>query len=221
VSCLSLSLYRLIINNKLLVGLTLSFMVIEPSLWLYFFHVCVSNRDTSGHLHCDLVWRCVYFSRVLWRSVEKPTVFFLIRSWSSSTSNTTRWHFYTFTNTHSPLPLTNVSPPIHFPFLRYPLPPIHLVFVRIHHPQLQLFVFDNFHIFHPRSRFISYNNQTNHHPSNFLGNIYRDCSLEELLSTMGCIVDVNQTLPGGTSGVTVGGGGGVRNWLFVWISRWW
>jgi hypothetical protein len=30
-------------------------------------------------------------------------------------------------HTHSPITLTNLSPPIHFPLLRYPLPPIHLV----------------------------------------------------------------------------------------------
>ena len=28
---------------------------------------------------------------------------------------------------HSPIPLTNLSPPLHFPLLRYPLPPLHLV----------------------------------------------------------------------------------------------
>ena len=35
---------------------------------------------------------------------------------------------------HSPLPRTNLSPPIHFPLLRCPLPPLHLVCARIHHP---------------------------------------------------------------------------------------
>jgi hypothetical protein len=34
---------------------------------------------------------------------------------------------YIFTNTHTPLPLTNFSPLIHFRLLRYPLPPLHLV----------------------------------------------------------------------------------------------
>ncbi len=28
-------------------------------------------------------------------------------------------------HTHSPLPHTNLSPPIHFPLPRYPLPPLH------------------------------------------------------------------------------------------------
>ena len=35
---------------------------------------------------------------------------------------------------NSPLPLTNLSPPIHFPLLRYPLPPLHLVCVMLLHP---------------------------------------------------------------------------------------
>ena len=35
---------------------------------------------------------------------------------------------------HSPLPLTTLSPPIHFPLLRYPLPPLHLVCTRLLHP---------------------------------------------------------------------------------------
>jgi hypothetical protein len=32
---------------------------------------------------------------------------------------------------HSPLPLTNLSPPIYFPLLRYLLPPLHLVCTRL------------------------------------------------------------------------------------------
>jgi len=38
-----------------------------------------------------------------------------------------------FTRTHSPIraiPLSNLSPPFPFPFLRYPLPPLHLVCAR-------------------------------------------------------------------------------------------
>ncbi len=35
---------------------------------------------------------------------------------------------------HSPLPLTNLSPPPRFPLLRYPLPPLHLVCARLCHP---------------------------------------------------------------------------------------
>ena len=34
---------------------------------------------------------------------------------------------HSFTRTHSPLPLTDLSSPIHFPLLRYPLPPFYLV----------------------------------------------------------------------------------------------
>ena len=34
---------------------------------------------------------------------------------------------YSFTRTHSPLPLTNLSTSIHFPFLRYPLLLLHLL----------------------------------------------------------------------------------------------
>ncbi len=49
---------------------------------------------------------------------------------------------YRFTYTHSPLPLTNLSSPLHFPLLRYPLPPIHLVCVRLHHPPL-VFLFSH------------------------------------------------------------------------------
>ena len=46
-----------------------------------------------------------------------------------------RWRSYSFTHTHSPLPLTNLSPPTHFPLLRYvPLPSLHLVCLRLHHP---------------------------------------------------------------------------------------
>ena len=40
----------------------------------------------------------------------------------------------TSSNTHSPLPLTNNSPPTHVPLLRYPLPPFHLVCTRFWHP---------------------------------------------------------------------------------------
>jgi hypothetical protein len=44
---------------------------------------------------------------------------------------------HTHPHTHpsnSPLPRTNLSPPIHLHLLRLPLPPLHLVFARIHHP---------------------------------------------------------------------------------------
>ncbi len=45
-----------------------------------------------------------------------------------------RCALYRCTRTHSPLPLTNLSPPIHFPLLRYSLPPLHLVCARPRHP---------------------------------------------------------------------------------------
>ncbi len=47
-----------------------------------------------------------------------------------------RWRSYILTHTlrHSPLPLTNLSPPIHFPLLWYTRLPIHLVCVRRRHP---------------------------------------------------------------------------------------
>ena len=37
-------------------------------------------------------------------------------------------------HTHSPLPLTNFSSLIHFPFLRYPISPLHLVCARLSPP---------------------------------------------------------------------------------------
>ncbi len=45
-----------------------------------------------------------------------------------------RWRAYSFTRTRSPLPLTNLSLPISFPLLRYPLPPLHLVCARLPPP---------------------------------------------------------------------------------------
>ena len=52
--------------------------------------------------------------------------------------------------TLSHFPLTNISPPIYFPFLRYPLPPLHLVCARLRHP---------FYISPHSSRFIRCNKQ--------------------------------------------------------------
>ena len=50
--------------------------------------------------------------------------------------------------THSPLPLTKLSPPIHVPLLRYPLPPLHRVCVRLRHPSaLVLCLSEHRHLF--------------------------------------------------------------------------
>ena len=53
-----------------------------------------------------------------------------------------------FTSTHSPLPLTNLPPPLHFPLLRYPLPLLHLLCARLRHTQaLALCLSQHRHLF--------------------------------------------------------------------------
>ena len=76
-----------------------------------------------------------------------------------------RWRAYSFTRTRSPLPLTNLSLPISFPLLRYPLPPLHLVCARLSPPPALPFRLPPhrhpFFYIPPSSRFIRYNNNKN------------------------------------------------------------
>ncbi len=51
-----------------------------------------------------------------------------------STLSSPRTQPYSFTLTHSHIPLTNISSLLHFPLLRYPIPPIHLVCPRLSPP---------------------------------------------------------------------------------------
>ena len=75
-----------------------------------------------------------------------------------------RWRPYRFTHTHTLPPLTKLSPPFYFPFLRYPLPPIHLDSVWESSPSssfisLSFTTPTPFHIVPPSSHFIRYSKQ--------------------------------------------------------------
>ncbi len=60
--------------------------------------------------------------RLITRSWKKKRIFFFIFGFPIFG----RWRSYRFAFTHSPLTLSNLSPPIFFTLFRYPLPPLHL-----------------------------------------------------------------------------------------------